>query len=61
VLRQQRRGKKIKTAESSFARVSDAHSKESESNQEVWANARLQSLVLSVPHYVAKASEDPNP
>lgn len=33
----------------------------SESESKVWANARLQSLALSVPHYVPKASEDPNP
>lgn len=31
------------------------------SESEVWANARLQSLALSVPHYVPKASEDLNP
>lgn len=47
---------KKKTAESSSTSVSL-----SEEGEEVWANASLQSLVLSVPHYVPKASEDLNP
>lgn len=46
------------------APVSHMHTASREKRQskgEVWANARLQSLALSVPHYVLKASEDPNP
>lgn len=42
--------------------VSNTHTARREkSESEVWANARLQSLALSVPHYVPKASEDLNP
>lgn len=42
--------------------VSNMHTVRKEKcESEVWANARLQSLILSVPHYVPKASEDLNP
>ena len=43
--------------------VSNMHTarREGKSESEVWANARLQSLALSVPHYVPKASEDLDP
>lgn len=42
--------------------ASNVHTvRKEKSESKVWANARLRSLVLSVPHYVPKASEDLNP
>lgn len=51
---------KKKTAEW-FCAESNMHTVGRRRAGEVWANARLRSLALSVPHYVPEASEDLNP
>lgn len=60
MLRQQR-GRKQLSRPLLVSNMHTARRRESKSKSEVWANARLQSLALSVPHYVSKASEDLNP